>query len=455
MVEHNWSSRKKLVAAAKVINKCLKYRTYIHRIPALAYGIIDKDGIVNANGFGRIFPQKKVTDKTLFRIASISKIITTVGVLQLVEKKKLKLNDKVSKYLAWFKSKKDDKVEQITLRQLLSHTSGITRDGDTPHWVTHEFPDAEHIKNYVVSLRLSYPPNEFWKYSNLGYVLLGLVIEKVSGNPYKQYIGENIYKKLGIKYTSTDFNKQTQEELATGHGIEFPNNTRKVFPHVSANSMASATGFVSNVSDLCVFLSAFFKGDSRLLSEKSKRELKKIQWKRKGEDIDQALGFQVWKMDGRKVYSHTGGFAGFKSVVALDLARSIAIMVLMNVIDTTPLDYGKLLFHVINYIFLHEKDFKGNYPSSDSLIQYEGTFLNIWGPKESVVLGNKLVLLHPDADRPLKDAYLLEYEKNHTFIIKSGDGYGNIGESAHFEFDNDGKVYRVYEGATPRDIFHY
>lgn len=455
MVEHNWSSRKKLAAAAKIIDRCLKYRTYIHRIPALAYGIIDKDGIVKTNGFGFISLQKKVTDKTLFRIASISKIFTAVAILQLAEKKKLKLDDKVSQYLDWFKSRRDDKVERITIRQLLTHTSGVTRDGDTPHWVTHVFPDTVHLKKYIDAMRLPYKPHKVWKYSNLGYAILGLIIEKVSGNPYKQYIEEFIYTKLGMTCTSIDFNKLTLEELVTGHSIEFPNSTREVFPHVSANSMASATGFVSNVADLCLFLSALFKGDRRLLSEKSKREFKKIQWRHKEEEMGQALGFQVWQMDGRKIYSHTGGFAGFKSVVALDVDRSIAIVVLMNVIDTAPLDYGKLLFHIINHNFTHVKDFEGKYPSAESLLRYEGTFLNIWGPKDTVALGNKLVLFHPDADRPLKDAYILNYKGKNTFVIKSGDSFGSIGEDVRFEFGKDGKVYREYEGATPRDIFHY
>ena len=114
-------------------------------IPGLSIAISHKGKILYKNGFGYADVEKKIKAKedTIYHIASISKTFTAVAILQLVEKGKIKLDDKVSKYIKWFKGKnKSGDLKDITMRHLLSNTSGIWRDGNTPHWVTGKFPKS-------------------------------------------------------------------------------------------------------------------------------------------------------------------------------------------------------------------------------------------------------------------------------------------------------------------------
>ena len=194
-----------------------------------------QDKIIFNRGYGysNLSGNKKATDKTLYRIASISKLFTAISVMQLVEAEKIKLDDSVTKYLSWLKSK-----DKITLRQLLTHSSGINRDGNTPHWINDEFPEIEKIKKHVTEGAITYAPIEKFKYSNLSYTLLGKVIENVSGMSYKDYVKKNILQKIGLEDTYVDIEDKAEEKLATGYGRDLPGFDRDKFKNPSSTILA-------------------------------------------------------------------------------------------------------------------------------------------------------------------------------------------------------------------------
>lgn len=446
---------RKLYTASKIIDKTLKYHAYLNDIPAVSFGLVYRDKLLFANGYGSLKRSKKMTinERTSYRIASISKTFTAVGILQLVEQGKLRLDDRVSAYLPWFASINDTNVEKVTIRQLLTHTSGIARDGDTDHWVSGAFPDLPHIKKYISTLRLIYEPNEKWKYSNLGYAILGEVIQSVSQVPYDEYIQVNIFDRLGMRDSSTDFDPNT-ENLVKGYGRRVPNETRGIFPGIKAEAMRPATGFSSNVADLSKFLTCLWRGNASLLTEASKRELERIEWLREDSEVNQSIGFQMWRMDHHTIYSHTGVFQGYKSGIAFDPEREIGVIFLTNVIDLLPLFYIKSFFHTIQYLSHFDRLDDASSPAND-LSRYEGTFMNIWGPTESVAVNKKIILYSPSAMKPLEDCTTLTHVSGHVFIKKKGNSFGSVGEDVRFEFDKQGNLKRLYEGATPSEIFTY
>src|SRR3989344_6265657 len=141
----------------KILDNWLPLKIKYDFIPGLSIGIIYKGKIVYKKGYGysNVGLKKKMNENSCYRIASISKLFTSVAILQLVEKGKIRLDDKVTSYLPWFKFKnKNINSNNITIRQLLSHTAGVFRDGITPHWDNNKFPNVNELKESITKKSL-------------------------------------------------------------------------------------------------------------------------------------------------------------------------------------------------------------------------------------------------------------------------------------------------------------
>jgi CubicO group peptidase (beta-lactamase class C family) len=178
---------------------------------------ITKEGrLVHARGFGWADPdgQVKVSPTSLFRIASISKPITAVAILMLIERGKLKLDDKAFDLIALQPlpgRERDPRLKDITVRHLLEHTAGFDRAKSfdpmfRPVMIAKELdvpPPAqpEHIIRYMLGQPLDFDPGSRHAYSNYGYCVLGRIIERVSGQPYETFVRHEVLKPLGITRT--------------------------------------------------------------------------------------------------------------------------------------------------------------------------------------------------------------------------------------------------------------
>jgi len=167
-------------------------------LPGIVVGVVSDQQLVWAKGFGYADVQAKIpmSPDTKFRMASHSKLFTAIAIMQLREDGKLRLDDPVEKYLPWFKAAPaGDDDGQITVEQLLSHSSGLQREaGD--HWVSFEFPTADQLKRLYADRKAAFAPSVRWKYSNLAYSVAGMVIEQVSGKPWADYVDRNIFQPL-------------------------------------------------------------------------------------------------------------------------------------------------------------------------------------------------------------------------------------------------------------------
>lgn len=430
----------KLTQASRFIDICLKHQAYMEEIPALAAGVIYKDQIIFTQGYG------PATPKTCFRIASISKIFTTVAILQLQEAGKLTLDQPVFTYLNWFKSSVDPRVEKITIRQLLIHKSGITRDGDTLHWSEPQFPDSDHLKKYISTLKLPFTPNTRWKYSNLGYSILGAVIEGVSGLTYEAYLQKHICQKLKMEQTSSKLTPAIKAHLAQGFGRKLPDHNRKTVPQIETNAMASAAGLTSNVTDLLKFVSAQFTGNTTLLTETSKQAMRKIEYKKPKDGISQALGLVTFKAGHHTIYNHSGGFQGYRCNIAFNVTLSIGVVVLTNVIGIDPKDYSSLIFNILNYFL--KKPFDS---SNSEFAKYEGIYRDIWQDSAVLASGKNLISFDPNSFEPLSHAAVLKPVNKDCFVMTGSDEIEGAGELAIFELGQDGQAKRVRWGAIYSD----
>lgn len=296
------------------------------RLDAKGYGgavLIMKDGKpVAAKGYGFADAEAKTPIKpdTKFRIGSVTKQFTAALILMLQEDGKLSVQDPVCKHLdpcpeAW---------APVTLHHLLSMTSGITSITGLPNWRTElRFKDlspAESIAQ-VSALPLKAKPGEVYEYSNTNYIVLGHIIEKVTGKTYEQVLNERIVRPLGLKNTGLDGKKQLQN---AAFGYTFRNGTNVRADNSSIITPFSAGSMYSTTEDLYAWQTALL--DGRVFKNKSTLDAMLTPNKN-----DYAYGFIVaTDRKGRKRVTHGGGIEGFLSDAVYFPQEKLFIAALTN-----------------------------------------------------------------------------------------------------------------------------
>jgi CubicO group peptidase (beta-lactamase class C family) len=264
------------------------------------------------------------TPSTKFRLGSITKQFTAASILLLEERGKLKLDDPIKKYetdapAAW---------DRITIFNLLTHTSGIPNFTDLPEYQTMQLSDTPVAKT-IATVRdrtLDFFPGEKMSYSNSGYIVLGDVIEKVSGVSYERFVQDNIFTPLGMKDSGYDSNSAIIAHRASGYSPSPKGPVNAGFVHMSIPHAAGA--LYSTTEDLLRWEQALFGG--KIVSATS---LEKMTTPFKN---NYALGVTVQTVSGRKVVQHGGGIQGFNTFLAYYPDDKLTIAVLANVNGTAP-----------------------------------------------------------------------------------------------------------------------
>lgn len=438
--------RKNLETAINFIDKWLNYTQRQEEIPSVSISIFDNREVLFKKSYGYADLEKKIkaTDKTLYRIASISKSFTATAIMQLVENGKINLEDKVVSYLPWITSNDGD-IAEVTIRQLLSHTSGIRRDFDSTYWEDDEFPAVNEIKDQFNKKVKIIENNISFKYSNFVYGVLGQLVEKVLKVPYEEYIRNNIFKKLKLEDTYVDFKDSVQEQLAQGYGRKIPGKVREEFrKDVETKGLASATGFVSNVDDLSKYFMTFLSDeDTSILTRESIKEMSRVQCWKSGNWEMYGLGFSIWDRNGEgALVGHGGGFAGYSSRVALDREKNIGVVVLTNTIFAHSHLIINACFDAFQFIE------KNNVKSKDlNLSKYEGVFSSRWMDMIVVQIGDDLYGIDPSQSDIFEDSMQFKKLGKDKFKMVNGNKYNQVQEDIEFEFDKSKKIKGVKFGA--------
>ncbi len=405
------------------------------RVPGASVGITHRGKLVYASGFGFADVENEVaaTPKTAYRIASNSKTFTAVGIMQLVERRKLSLDDKVARYLPWFKAKaKGRDAAHITIRDVLSHHAGVFRDGVTPHWEDDNFPTQTQLKRSVSSISVVFENAMRFKYSNFGFALLGQIIEKISGSSYTDYMQRNIIGPLRMTRTAADLTDESLGWLANGYSRPIPGVERERLTHCTTNAYASATGFLSTVTDLAKYMNALSlaRNTTTLIGRESKKQLFHEYW-HGGEEGSYGLGFSIVHSHGHKIIGHGGGFPGFITRIALDVETDVGVIVLTNGNDSPAGFIAMGIFDMIGRL---------NDPRCDHLkglriagaSKFEGAYRNRWGDEVVVSMGPKLIAFPPQTDAPLRDGTVLRPAGAASFILDEPSSVASPGERARF-----------------------
>jgi len=294
--------------------------------------------IVLSRGYGSANLEWDIPNSpaTKFRLGSITKQFTAACILLLEERAKLRIDDPVKKYLpdaptAW---------DKITIFHVLTHTSGIPSFTDFPDYRESEAASTtpEKLVERFRNKPLDFEPGSKWKYSNSGYVLLGYLIEKVSGETYQRFLQENIFTPLGMKDSGYDSNSEIIRHRAAGYS---PGNGGIINAgFINMTVPFSAGGLYSTTEDLLRWERGLFGG--KVLSAAS---LQKMTTPFKD---NYACGLFVETSNGHKQISHGGGIEGFNTSLAYWPDEKLSIIVLGNLNGGAPGDISNKLGAVMH-----------------------------------------------------------------------------------------------------------
>ena len=427
---------------ARYAQHWLEVQHRLARIPGLQVAIAHDDTLVLSRAYGMadVEAGEPLSTRHLFRVASHSKMFTATAVLQLTEAGTLRLDDRAD---AWLGHLDGSDLGAATLRELLGHGAGISRDSpDGDFWqLLAPFPDARTLAGRTgpASDVGVLATGERFKYSNLGFGLLGMVIEAASGLSYAEYVAAHITGPLGLSRTGTEWDPARAAEFATGYtGLATasgPGPTRTAIEPIDTRALAPATGVYSTAEDLVRFAAAHYLGSEALLVDASRRRMQHSEWPTGRDGEEYGLGMIVTTIGTRRTIGHSGGFPGFLTRTILDPVDRFAVSVLTNAIDAPASALAATLVKLV--------DLAAEIPApadTAHLDRFTGSFANLWGLLDVVRLGGRLYALDPASPDPTDHPVHLTVLDDATARIGGGTGYGSYGETFRYSWSDDGSV---------------
>lgn len=441
----------RVVDAVTLWSEWMRYDASIQRVPAVSWGVVHDQELVASGAFGLANPEtgREATTDTRYSICSISKLFTSVALMQQREAGRVRLDAPVADYLDWFNIEdvhSDD--EPITVRGILTHSSGLPRESDYPYWTDpdYPFPTQAEIRERLGAQQTLYPASRYWQYSNLGLTLVGEIVEAVADQPYDAYMREHLLDPLGMEDTTTDMPLDLRgEQLAIGHTALKRDGTRDVVAPYQARGIAPAAGYASTVNDLARFASWQFrtldgKGDG-LLKAFSLREMQRVHWVDADFEMTWGLGFSVRRDGDRTFARHGGGCPGYYTEFRLEPASKLGVIVLTSTIGSTPGAYAAQAFAVIAPVIEEALDAEAPFERDDAFAAYAGVYESIWGQTLIVTWEDGLAALELETSTPAESMEVLRHVSGNTFRRERSDG--SLGETVVFELDQDGTSRRM------------
>lgn len=333
----------------------------IKNVPSISAGVLKNDSIVwlGSRGFTDIENSVASTSNSIYRIASISKPITAVAIMQLWEKGILNLDDDVRKYVPYFPKKK----WVFTIRHLLNHTSGIRSYREDEFHSKVLYSSTREALKVFDKDSLLFKPGSDYLYSTFGYTVLAAVIESASKKPFAVYVKENILLPSGMYSTFVDVQKEIIKYRARGYVKNFYRELENS-QLADLSIKVAGGGYMSTANDLLLFAKNLLNGnllnpatlDSMIVPTRISRDFIK----------NYGLGFSLPENRSDRKFYHAGAGTGFTSKLLIDPVEKIAVVHLINISDRTLENPADELMNIIK--MQHFK--RPGYNLSDTLMLY-------------------------------------------------------------------------------------
>jgi CubicO group peptidase (beta-lactamase class C family) len=447
------ASHPRVQEAIAAYEKWLDGERAFRRIPGVSSALVIDQEVIwkGASGYADLERKAPATPTTIYSVCSISKLFTSIAALQLRDEGKLRLDDPVSKHLPWFTPRTrfpDDGA--ITVEGLLTHASGLQPELADTLWLEPNmaFPTHDELVKGVAGREVSYRPERYFQYSNLGFTLAGAVVAAAAGQPYDDYVRARILTPLGLSSTWTELPPAERgKRLATGYsGIDRDGN-RHAMPFYQTKAMAPAAGFASTPLDLATFASWQFRllerGGREILTAPTLREMQRVHFTDPGWTTTWGLGFSVWRHGGKTFVGHGGSCPGYRTQLTLQPDEKIATIVMANTFDA---DANALAQQAYDFLGPAVKEARADSArritaADPELDRYLGSYWSFGGEMEVIRWQGGLATMQVPSATPVKS--ITKYRKvgEHTFREIREDG--ELGERMTFDLGADGRPVRA------------
>jgi CubicO group peptidase (beta-lactamase class C family) len=318
------------------LDECVRTEMAQWTVPGVAVGVLrDGQRELHGYGFASIETEQPVKPETLFQIGSISKVYTATLIMRLVDEGKLALDEPVITYLPDLKLADAQARGTITLRRLLSHTSGLFGD------YFDDFGMGDDALSRAIAtfdtLRQQFEPGALWTYCNSGFGLAGAIIERVTEQPFETALRERIFKPLGLERSFYFAHEAIVYPHAIGHNQLHPgadeHEVARRYP--LPRWVNAAGGVISNVNDLLTFAEFHLRDGvaadgARLLSAEAAQAMRQEQTRAANFAEGYGLGWALRTAGGEHTVEHGGSTNGFQAKLTLVPSRNFAIAILTN-----------------------------------------------------------------------------------------------------------------------------
>jgi CubicO group peptidase (beta-lactamase class C family) len=446
------------------------------QVPGLSAAVVHGDETVWSRGFGVMDREtgEPATAETVYSICSISKLFTSMAVLQLRDEGRLSLADPVGEHLDWFDiAQTYPDGPPVTVWGLLTHSAGLPRESAHPYWSAPDFPfpTREEIREQLAGQTTLYPAARHFQYSNLGLTLAGEIVAEVSGESYDDYVQAHLLAPLGLADTRPEMpSRETEPRLARGYGSMNRDAERLPVAPFTARGIAPAAGFSSNALDLARFASwqlALLDEDrddddapiAEVLSPNTLREMQRVQWLEPDWELARGLGFGVYKRGGDILVGHSGSCPGYRSTVLVEHDAGLGATVLANASGVSVESYARQAMKILEPALAaaskdddSEGDEDEETEESPDVERFTGHYdLQPWSGEMAIVpWKDGLAAIYLPSDDPLEEMDHLKpaedddaaYSADGTVFRRVRDD-GELGETVVFELDDSGRAVAV------------
>jgi D-alanyl-D-alanine carboxypeptidase len=310
----------------EAINQFIESQMRKQQIPGLSLAVVKDGKLLLTRGYGLADVELNVaaTPETVFQIQSITKTFTASAIMMLSKEGKVGLDDEIGKYLQGV----PEPWKGITIRRLLNHTSGIKDYINEPYASLRLDTTDEEVLSETAKRPLNFAPGEKYAYCNTGYLLLGMVIRKVTGEPYGEVLRKRIFEPLGMSNTRVVSLKEIIPKRASGYGVAEGKLVRGEYVAESVLSYPGG-GVVSTVLDMAKYEAIWLRG--QVLEESTIKEMWTPGTLNDGSRTLYGFGFGINDLRGQRMITHSGGhMTGFSSRYAVFPRQKMSVIVLSN-----------------------------------------------------------------------------------------------------------------------------
>lgn len=440
-------------AAIALAEAQMDYELRSRKIPGMSAGIVYDQALIWSRGYGYANVEKQIPAdaRSVYRCASITKLFTSTMMMMLRDAGKLSLDDPLEKYAPEFKiSSPFADARPATFRMVSSHAAGLPREGYHEGWADLEMLTAEEMLATLATSEMLMPTMTQPKYSNLGISLLGYTLGKIAGQPFYEFVKENILTPLGMNDTGFERSPYTDAHYAQGYNKDVDKTTAA--PDWDPRGWGPAGGIYSTITDIAKFMSLQFTDapagatPSQILGSSTLREMHMPVNIAPDFKSAYGLGFGIAQVANQKIIGHSGSVPGYRTNIAMVPALKIGVAVFTNT-GTDPVTITNKALEILIPAFEHQNIEPEATPEQIAAWKpYIGQYK--WMSMDDIldirmVKGHLTALFVGEAPETF---VRLKPAGEHLFKMVGGH---SANEPMRFTVDADGKVTGLWFGGYP------